>query len=293
MAQHTGAVIVGVDGSDRAICAARWAAALADRMDAPLHMVHAMVGLGGGLSEVTAAVRAAIMSYQDDMAPIFLKDAADAVHADFPDLSVTTASHRESADQVLAAASRDARLIVLGGKDIDSATVLLLGSTTLTVSAHAHCPVVSWRGDRPTLSDRPVVVGADGSPSGAAALTAAFDIADRLGVGVRAVRAWSTRIPTARVDEGLRESLSSAQRALLVDETDRLLQRHPGVAVDCVVAEGGAAQAVLDQSGDAQLVVVGTRGRNALASTVLGSTSLNLLQHSRIPVMVCRAQRGG
>jgi len=39
----------------------------------------------------------------------------------------------------------------------------------------------------------------------------------------------------------------------------------------------------------AQLVVVGNRGRNALASAVLGSTALNLLHHSTVPVMVCRA----
>ncbi|MGE2733935.1 universal stress protein [Mycolicibacterium vaccae] len=292
MAEHTGAVVVGVNGSERALAAARWAAAVADRLGAPLHIVHAMVGVGGGLTEVTAAIQAAIMSYQADTSPIFLKDATDAVHADFPDLTVSTSSHDESADRVLTEMSREARLIVLGGKEINAASVLLLGSTTLAVAAHAHCPVVSWRGDQPTLSDRPLVVGADGSPSGAAALAAAFDTADRLGVSVRAVRAWSTRTPGAGADEDLRESLSSAQRALLIDETDRLVARYPGVAVECVVTEGGAAQAVLDQSGDAQMVVVGTRGRNALASTLLGSTSLNLLQHSALPVMLCRAEQG-
>ncbi|MEZ0342571.1 universal stress protein [Mycobacterium sp. pV006] len=293
MAEHTGAVVVGVDGSDRAIAAARWAAAVADRLHAPLHIVHAVVGLGRGLTEATAAIQAAIMSYQADTSPIFLKDATDAVRADLPELAVSTSSHRESADQVLTTMSREARLIVLGGKEINTASVLLLGSTTLAVSAQAHCPVVSWRGDRPELTDRPVVVGADGSPSGAAALATAFDVADRLGVGLRAVRAWSTRLPAARADDGLRDSLSAAQRTLLVAETDRLVQRYPGVAVECVVAEGAAAQAVLDHCGDAQLVVVGTRGRNALASTLLGSTSLNLLQHSEISVMVCRSGQAG
>ncbi|MET0992571.1 MAG: universal stress protein, partial [Mycobacterium sp.] len=38
---------------------------------------------------------------------------------------------------------------------------------------------------------------------------------------------------------------------------------------------------------DAQLVVVGSRGRGPLAGAVLGSTSLNLLHHSGVPVMIC------
>ncbi|BBX17446.1 universal stress protein [Mycolicibacterium duvalii] len=290
MAEHTGAVVVGVDGSDAAIAATRWAGAVATRVGAPLHIVHAMVGLGRGLSEATAAIQAAIVSYQADTAPIFLKDAADAVRSDFPDLVVSTASYREPADQVLTAASREARLIVLGGNEINTASLLLLGSTTLAVAAHAHCPVVAWRGGQTALSGQPVVVGTDGSPSGTAALAAAFDVADRFGVGVRAVRGWSARLPADAVDEELHEALRAAQRAALVSETTRMSERYPAVAVEPIVEEAPAAEAVLGHCGDAQLVIVGTRGRNALASTLLGSTSLNLLQHSTVPVMVCRAE---
>lgn len=47
-------------------------------------------------------------------------------------------------------------------------------------------------------------------------------------------------------------------------------------------------KALLRHAEDAQLVVVGTRGRNALAGTLLGSTSLNMLHHSPVPVLICR-----
>jgi nucleotide-binding universal stress UspA family protein len=40
---------------------------------------------------------------------------------------------------------------------------------------------------------------------------------------------------------------------------------------------------------NAQLVVVGSRGRNALTSALLGSIALKLLHHSTVPVMVCPA----
>ena len=40
--EHTYPVIVGVDGSFAAIHAARWAAAIAERFEAPLEIVHAV-----------------------------------------------------------------------------------------------------------------------------------------------------------------------------------------------------------------------------------------------------------
>jgi nucleotide-binding universal stress UspA family protein len=45
----------------------------------------------------------------------------------------------------------------------------------------------------------------------------------------------------------------------------------------------------LEGAADAQLVVVGSRGRDALTSALLGSITLNLLHHSTAPVMVCPA----
>ena len=48
-----------------------------------------------------------------------------------------------------------------------------------------------------------------------------------------------------------------------------------------------AGRALLEQAGDAQLVVVGSRRRNALTRGLFGSTSLNLLHHATVPVMLC------
>lgn len=296
MADSNRAIVVGIDGSDIALNAARWAGAVASRYEVPLHIVHAMPNLGRNLTEAAAAIRAAIMSYQADTSQIFLKDAADAVQAEFADLTITTESHRESATEALIDASRTARLIVLGGNEVTGASALLIGSTTLSVATHAHCPVVAWRGTDTAPTDKPVVVGVDGSPPAAAALAAAFEFAERFGVSVKAVRSWSTRLPPGApsipflVDW---EGLEAAQLTQLVDEVDSHNQRHPSVSVECYVAPENPGQALLNRAAGAQLVVVGTRGRNPLASTVLGSTSLSMLHHSTVPVMVCRAAEDG
>ena len=48
---------------------------------------------------------------------------------------------------------------------------------------------------------------------------------------------------------------------------------------------------ILGHAADAQLVVVGSRGRGQLASALLGSTGLSLLHHSPTPVVLCPTSR--
>lgn len=292
MSDFTGAIVVGVDGTDLAVGAARWAGAVAAGYGVGLHIVHAMPSLGRNLTETAAAIRAAIMSYQADSSQIFLADAADAVRAEQPELAITTESHPKPANEALIEASRTARLIVMGGNEVTAASALLIGSTTLSVATHAHCPVVAWRGEHTAPTAAPIVVGVDGSAPGAAALHAGFDFAQQFGVKLKAVRSWSSRLPPGapgipfHIDWA---ALQAAQLTELADEVDKQNQRRPEVGAECYVAADGPAQAILDHAADAQLVIVGTRGRNALASTVLGSTSMNLLGHAKVPVMVCRA----
>ncbi len=291
MSDSAGAIVVGVDGTDQAVGAARWAGAVAAAYGVGLHIVHAMPSLGRNLTEAATAIRAAIMSYQADSSQIFLADAADAVGAERPELTVTTESSRKPANEALIDASRTARMVVLGGNEVTPASALLIGSTTLSVATPAHCPVVAWRGENAAPTDAPVVVGTDGSDPAAAALDAGFEFADRFGRQLRAVRSWPNRLPPGApsipflVDWA---ALEAAQLTQLTEEVDRHNQRHPDVNVQCFLEPEGPAQAVLEHAADAQLIVVGTRGRNALAGALLGSTSMNLLNHARVPVMVCR-----
>ncbi|MFS0897408.1 universal stress protein [Mycolicibacterium litorale] len=285
-------VVVGIDGSDSALQAARWAAAVATACGAPLHIVHAMPSFGRNLTETAAAIQAAIMSYQRDSALIFLRAARDAVQQDRPDLTVTTEASETPVDEALIEASRTARLIVLGGKDVTGAAAVLLGSTTLRVATRAECPVVAFRGDRVAVADKPIVVGVDGSDAGVGVLATAFEFARSLQVELVAVRSWTTRAPVGDVTVPFLidwDALEAAEWSALTDLVDEWRQRYPEVDVECVVETMSPGRALLRHAADAQLVVVGSRGRNALTGLVLGSTSMNLLHHSPVPVMVTRA----
>jgi nucleotide-binding universal stress UspA family protein len=61
------------------------------------------------------------------------------------------------------------------------------------------------------------------------------------------------------------------------------------VKVTCFVEPTKPSTTLLVHLADAQLLIVGDRGRNLLADLFLGSTSLNMLHHSAIPVVLCRA----
>ena len=197
--ESTHPVIAGVDGSFAAIRAARWAAAVAEKFAAPVLILHATPAMGHNPSDAIANLRAAEMAAQRESAEAILQSAEHAVRAHARALHITSAHVDGPADEVLIELSRTARLIVLGTDEFSLGTALLVGSTTMAVAAHSTCPVVAWRGDAVSPTRRPIVVGVDHDDHSRVATTAAFEFAHRLGVGVIAVHAWTTRRPAGDV----------------------------------------------------------------------------------------------
>ena len=105
------------------------------------------------------------------------------------DLTFSHFRSDEPVDELLSTRSRTAQLVVLGSDDVSPATALLAGSTTLAATAHSACPVIAWRGSNAVPTDQPIVLGVDGDRTGEAAFKAAFEFADRFGVGLNAVHA--------------------------------------------------------------------------------------------------------
>lgn len=293
MSENISEVVVGVDGSDSSILATRWAAAVADRFGVSLRLVHSALTPGHFVSDAAVvAIMAAATADQHTASAKILSMAKEAVQEDFPGLTVETEVVSEPAAEALVRLSRDAKLIVVGGDDIHPAAALLVGSTALRVASHAMCPVVAWRDvARPTAA--PVVVGVDDTPAGTAALAAAFEYAARFSVPVKAVHAWlSSQSGGEMYLQYLIDwdALKAAQWELLNRAVAPWVQRYPEVDVEYFVDDAKPGRALLSHIADAQLVVVGNHRSNILTAMALGSTTLNLLHHSAIPVMVCRAE---
>ncbi|MEO3756906.1 universal stress protein [Mycobacterium sp. B14F4] len=286
-------VVVGVDGTDEAVGAARWAAAVAQKLTAPLHIVHAKPYSGHNFSDTLAAIRAADITALQEAGPVVIEAAERAVRADHPDLAVTSVQLPDPIDEALVGLSRHARMIVLGSADVSVSAAVLVGSTTLAVASHAVCPVVAWRGDVVTPTDQPIVLGVDGDDDSRVAIGAAFELAERFGVGIVAVHGWSTRRPPGEVVIPVLidwDAVAADELKGLTETMAPWRRLYPGVEVTCTVHRDKPSSAILRHAADAQLVIVGSRGRGVLAGAILGSTGLNLLHHAPVPTMICRSQ---
>jgi len=284
-------IVVGVDGTLPAIRAARWAAAVADKFAAPLSIVHADPCLGRVSSAGAGTLRAIELAEHRAASDAILQTAQHAVRTDFPALEVTTLQLCSPVDEALCDLSRQARLVVLGCDDVSLGTALLVGSTTVAVAMHSACPVLAWRGDAVAPTDRGIVLGVGGVDDPDAAIAAAFEFADRFAVGITAVHAWTMRRPPGDVTIPYLinwDEIEGGERRYLADRLAPWITRYPSVDVACVVDPDKPSRVLLHHAKEAQLVVIGSRGRGLFAGALLGSTGLNLLHHSAVPVMICR-----
>lgn len=282
-------VAVGVDGSSDALRAARWAAREAARRRVRLEVIHAL-DLPDGFTRVSPSD--ALMASLREAATEVVRTATEVAHQT-ADIQVVPQLELGSATTALHAASRSARMLVLGASGRDRVfAAATLGSLPVKMAAHAECPVVVVRGEETDQRGErdPVVVGLDGGPLSELALAVAFEEAALLGAPLIAVHAWSEREARAVFDEA-REYFDWQQ---VEDVAERTLseclagwqEKFPEVTVERAPIRDRAVSALLRLSASARLVVVGNRGRGGFSGLLLGSTSHALIHHAACPVLI-------
>lgn len=134
-----------------------------------------------------------------------------------------------------------------------------------------------------------IVVGIDGSEASDAALGWALDQARRTGDDVQVVHVWHypeiAELLTANPFELQHDELQAEAAEQLRRAVDRV-GVPPDVRIDPVLAMGRAAEVLLRSAADAELLVVGSRGRGGFAGLLLGSVSHHCVQHAPCPVVV-------
>jgi len=285
--------VVGVDGSPFAAVAAGWAADEAVRRGARLHIVHAnywpTVRMPAGHYPIE--FQQPLLEHSKRL----LDGAVAEVRRRRPELTVTSALVTTTAPDLLIAESEHAQLVVLGARGLGGFAELLAGSVPIAVASHAHCPAAVIRGrttDAPPPTDGPVVVGVAGSPGGTPALRYAFDAASRLGVPLVALHTWSD-VPVDAPRGGPVwaidwDQVNDDEQRLLAEQLAGWQQDYPEVEVQRVVTHDRPVRSLLNAAEQAQLVVVGSRGRGGFTGILLGSTSHALIHHCPCPLVVVR-----
>ncbi|WP_435770858.1 universal stress protein [Nocardioides sp. SYSU DS0651] len=83
-------------------------------------------------------------------------------------------------------------------------------------------------------------------------------------------------------------SVGEEGRPALREATETIERLAPGVAVHTVAATGDPRGVLVDMSRDAHLLVLGSRGRGAVRSILLGSVSAAVSKYAYCPLVVCR-----
>jgi nucleotide-binding universal stress UspA family protein len=284
-------IVAGVDGSESAREAARWAADEAVRRRVPLRLVSVLPVpvLSGYVGEAGFSVDLLEDMQAENLR--MLEETRSALVERRPDLDATTAVLVGPPIPTLVDESGTARLVVVGSRGLGGFRGMLVGSTAVALASRGHCPVAVIRGGGRATG--PVVVGVDGSPAGDAAVGLAFEEASLRRAELVAVHTWLEHDSDAAYVAAMASSLDRdalAERGMesLAERLAGWAEKYRDVTVVRRVTSGRPIVNLLAEAADAQLLLVGSRGRGAFAGVVLGSTSQALVYHAPCPLIVAR-----
>jgi nucleotide-binding universal stress UspA family protein len=284
-------IIVGVDGSDASQAALEWAAARTDRFG-PVRPVHswdyplsvwAPSPFGPGMAPPAAEMAAAA------------QEAADKLVADLGDDIPHEAPIVEHGDAgaVLVEAARDAELLVVGTRGRGPVRANVIGSVARHCADHTPVPLVIVPHHDELVPAGPrerIVVGVDGSDSSHAALRWAIENAPA-DATISAISAWQTPVDGPilyGVNRFDLKALRAAAQATVNEAADKVCAELgvDGSRVIREIAEGDPRWVLLTQSENADLLVLGQRGRTGLSHFFLGSTTTALVHRPHCPTAV-------
>lgn len=285
-------VIAGVDGSPAAFRAATWAAHEARLRGRRLHLLYVNTWpayLNASWPGLTGWDVAAGKALGLDVLHRARRTALTAE----PEIAVDTGVTAGPVTRVLAEASADAALLVVGRRGGAGLADRFVGSSAAQIARFAPCStvVVPEVGVLVPPDGPGVVVGVDPGDHAQPAIELAFDEASRHGLPLTAVRAWNL----LSVEPGLRadvppfpEDLVEEQRRLLSEALAGWSAKYPDVPVHPCVVRRHAAAALCETGRDAALLVVGARGAGGFHGLRIGSVSDAVVRHAPCPVAVAR-----
>ncbi len=268
-------IVCGVDHSPGARAAAQIAIGLSGRLGSRLVLVHAV--------QLPLPSREMGVAQPTIFEPVDRMREAGATRLEeiAKELGAPPETAREvrigGAEEVIATAAEEleAELVAVGSRGLGSVAALVLGSVSRSLAIRGPCPTLIVPASASPVGDGPIMCAVDAGDGARAALAKAAEVAERLGLQLLLVTVEADDAP------------SSAGVERLVDEAGR------GTRQRIALLRGEPAGAIVEaaEAHGADMIVVGSRGRGALAASVLGSVSASVAGRASCPVLVVRAPR--
>lgn len=288
---HTGRFVAGVDGSPDGLRAVEYATRGALLVNGTVHLVHAvdaavMAGAWGAIQDIEAMERAGQQT---------LTAARErALELGLGEERLTTEVLIGNPTAVLSEASETADRLVVGRRRMGGLERMFVGSTSASLAAVAHCPLVvisAAVNPEETGGRKVIAVGVDGE--GHSQHTLAEAVAEARTRGARLV---VTHIQPA-VPVGMfggYQLTADAERELLAEAktaigelVTRVAGEHPDIDIDVVVQAGDPVDRLVSLSREVDLLVLGMRAPTVLGFA-LGGMTRAVLAHAESPLMVVR-----
>lgn len=300
-------VTVGLDGTRESLAAVDWAAREALLRNVSLQIVQ--------VRETGAYPYSPIADdeVEREWAQTITSETLDDLAGRMPELAVTVDMLAGRPAHVLADASAETDLLVLGSRGLGTVLGFIVGSTALPTVAHTACPVVLVRA-RPQAVDETgeetaaemagakitypasetpggdIVLGLDLGRPCDELIAFAFETAARHSAQLRVLHAWDLP-PTyglrpLPVPPAMTNELLAAQNQALTATLRPRQDEQPDVKVQAEAVIGQPSRLLVEAASQASMLIVGRRNRRSRIGTHVGAVAHAVMHHARTPVAV-------
>lgn len=281
-------IVVGVDGSVGAREAAHYAADIAQRRHATLTLIHVFETVFYGYGPLGLAGTYAISEQPlRESAAKLLEEAVSDIESSHPGVKVDARLETGGVASRLIDESADAQMTVLGSRGMGGFASLMLGSVSTQVAAYGHGPIVVYRPQ--TQPGGPVLVGFDGSTGANAALQFAVQEASSRRVPLLVANVYWEQPWQEGQQPGADPRILARHHAAEVinDAMESAIEEHPDLRYEVrSIHSHNPARSLVEESAQAGLTVVGSRGLGGFKGLLLGSVSRTLIHHATGPLAV-------
>jgi nucleotide-binding universal stress UspA family protein len=288
MHSQPGTIVVGIDGSESSDRALKWAIQQAALEHRPLTLVHAIHAVTPVYMDAVIVDAHEARSVLEAAGKEVLDAARATVERVAPDLEVHQVFDVADPRQVLLQLSADAATLVVGSRGRGQLRTLLLGSVSVALVRHAHCPVVVIRPGKVGTVRNGILVGVDASPESRPVLEFAYreaalrdlpllvlDCVWDMQVGT--IGAFPVANPGAHLDE---------ERLAVAEAMAGMCEKYPEVHVTTKLAKGTPQETLVRLGDRMDLIVVGAHQNSRIAQTLFGSVSVAVVENAACPVAV-------